>query len=83
MLVVIKLRYRISRASNTTPQQLRRFAVERLNDENVAIMYRHELEAELSCASELEPLNLDDKWKWMEGIDEREQQTKNIDKPDR
>jgi hypothetical protein len=32
MLVFIKLRYRISRASNTTPQQLRRFAVERLND---------------------------------------------------
>jgi hypothetical protein len=36
MLVVIKLRYRISRASNTTPQQLRRFAVEGLNDGNVA-----------------------------------------------
>jgi hypothetical protein len=47
MLVVIKLRYRIRRASNTTPQQLRRFAVERLNDGNVATMYRHELEAEL------------------------------------
>jgi hypothetical protein len=46
MLVVIKLRYRISQASNTTPQQLRRF-VERLNYGNVATMYRHELEAEL------------------------------------
>jgi hypothetical protein len=45
MLVVIKLRYRISRASNTTPQQLRRFAVEHLYDGNVATMYRHELEA--------------------------------------
>jgi hypothetical protein len=65
-IVVIKLRYRISRASNTTPQQLRRFAVERLNDGNVATMYRHELEAELSGASEPEPLNLNDKWRQME-----------------
>jgi hypothetical protein len=29
-------------------------------------MYRHELEAELSSASEPEPLSLDDKWKRME-----------------
>jgi hypothetical protein len=48
------------------PQQLRRFAVECLNDGNVATMYRHELEAELSGASEPEPLSLDDKLKWME-----------------
>jgi hypothetical protein len=61
------LRFRLSQASNTTPQQLRRFAVERLNDGNVATMYRHGLEAELSGASEPpEPLNLDDKWKRME-----------------
>jgi hypothetical protein len=31
-------------ASNTTPQQLRRFEVEFLNDGNVATMYRHKLE---------------------------------------
>jgi hypothetical protein len=58
MLVVKKLRDRKSRASNTTPQQLRRDAVELLNDGNVATMYRHELEAELSNASEPEPLSL-------------------------
>jgi hypothetical protein len=29
-------------------------------------MYRHELEAELSAASEPEPLSLNDKWRWME-----------------
>jgi hypothetical protein len=66
MLVVIKLRYTISRASNTTPQQLRRFAVERLNDGNVATMYRHELEAELLGASEPKQLCLNDKWRRME-----------------
>jgi hypothetical protein len=66
MFVVIKLSYRINRASNTTPQQLRRFAVERLNDGNVATMCRHELEAELSGASEPEPLSLNDKWRRME-----------------
>jgi hypothetical protein len=37
--------------NNTTPQKLS-FAVERLNDGNVAKIYRHELE--------VEPLNLDD-----------------------
>jgi hypothetical protein len=66
ILVNIKLRYRISRASNTMPKQLRCFAVERLNDGNVATMYHHELEAEQSDASEAEPLSLDDKWKQME-----------------
>jgi hypothetical protein len=64
MLVVIKLRYRISRVSNMTPQQLRCFAVERLNDGNVATMCR--LETELSGASQTEPLSLDNKWKQME-----------------
>jgi hypothetical protein len=54
MLVIIKLRYRISWASNTTSQQLRRFAVVRLNDGNVATMYRHELEVELPGTSEPE-----------------------------
>jgi hypothetical protein len=66
MLVVIKLRYRISRVSNTSPLQLRRFAVERLNDWNGATMYHHELEGELSSASEPEPLSLNDKWNRME-----------------
>jgi hypothetical protein len=66
MLVIIKLRYIMSRASNTTTQQLRRSAVERLNDGNVATMYGHELEAELSGASEPESLSLNDKWKRME-----------------
>jgi hypothetical protein len=47
MLVVIKLRYGINRASNTTPQQLRRFTVERLNDGTLATIYRYKLEAEL------------------------------------
>jgi hypothetical protein len=36
MLVVIKLRARICGASNTKPQQLRRFLVDRLNDRDVA-----------------------------------------------
>jgi hypothetical protein len=36
MLVVIKLRGKICRASNTEPQQLRRFAVDRLKDRDVA-----------------------------------------------
>jgi hypothetical protein len=36
MLVVIKLRARICRASNTKPQQLRRLAVDRLKDKDVA-----------------------------------------------
>jgi hypothetical protein len=67
ILVVIKLRYRINRASNTTPQQLKLFAVGRLNDGNVEIMYRHKLEAELSGEAEPEPLSLNDKWKRMVG----------------
>jgi hypothetical protein len=52
MLVIIKLRYRISRPKNKTSQQLRRFAIERLNVGNIATIYRYQLEAELSAASE-------------------------------
>jgi hypothetical protein len=47
MLVVIKLRARICRASNTKTQQLRRFAVDRLKDRDVASRYYDELESEL------------------------------------
>jgi hypothetical protein len=47
MLVVIKLEARICRASNTKPQQLIRFAVDRLKDRNVASRYYDELESEL------------------------------------
>jgi hypothetical protein len=49
MLVVVKLRLRVSicRASNTKPQQLRRFAVDRLKDGDVASRYYDELESEL------------------------------------
>jgi hypothetical protein len=55
-----KLRYRINRASNTTPQQWRHFLVERLEDGIVGIVYRYELEVELSVASDTEPLSLDE-----------------------
>jgi hypothetical protein len=58
-VIVIKLRHRITRESNTTPQRLRHFAVERLNDRNVVTMERHVLEAELPGASEPKPLSLD------------------------
>jgi hypothetical protein len=47
MLVVIKLRAKICRASNTKPQQLRRFTVERLKDRDVASRYYDELESKL------------------------------------
>jgi hypothetical protein len=47
MLVAIKLRARICLASNTKPQQLRRFAVDRLEDRDVASRYYDELESEL------------------------------------
>jgi hypothetical protein len=39
MLVIIKLRARTCRANNTKPQQLRRFAVDRLKDGEVALRY--------------------------------------------
>jgi hypothetical protein len=45
-MIVIKLRTRIYRANNTKPQQLRRFAVDRLKDRDVASRYYDELESE-------------------------------------
>jgi hypothetical protein len=60
MLVVIKLRARISRTSITKPQHLRRFAVDRLKDIVVASRYYDELE------SELQPLSLNEKCKNLE-----------------
>jgi hypothetical protein len=47
MLVVRKLRARIYRASNTKPQHLRRFAVNRLKDRDVASRFYDELEPEV------------------------------------
>jgi hypothetical protein len=43
----IKLRARICRASYTKPQQLRRFAVDRLKDMDVATCYYDEVESAL------------------------------------
>jgi hypothetical protein len=65
MLVVIKLRARICRASNTQPQQLRRFAVDRLKDIDVAPRYYDEVESE-SQAVQAQPLSLDEKCKKLE-----------------
>jgi hypothetical protein len=62
MLVVIKLRARKYHASNTKPQQLRSFAVERLNDRDVASRYYYELESELQGV-QIQPLSLDEKCK--------------------
>jgi hypothetical protein len=63
MLVVIKLRARICHASNTKPQQLIRFAVDRLKHRDVASRYFDELESELQG---VQPLNLDEKCKKLE-----------------
>jgi hypothetical protein len=61
MLVVIKLRARICRDSNTKPQQLRRlFAVDRLKDRDIASRYYDELESELQ-GMQAQPLSLDEK----------------------
>jgi hypothetical protein len=65
MLVVIKLRARICRASNTKPEQLRRFAVDRLKDRDVASRYYDELESELQRV-QAQPLGLDEKCKKLE-----------------
>jgi hypothetical protein len=65
MLVVIKLRARICRASNTMPQQLRRFAVDRLKDGEVASRYYDELKSELQGV-QAQPLSLDEKCKKLE-----------------
>jgi hypothetical protein len=61
MPVVIKLRARICRISDTKPQQLRRFAVNRLKDRNVASRYYDELESELQGA-QAQPLS------WMKNV---------------
>jgi hypothetical protein len=65
MLVDIKLRTRICRASNTKPQQLRRFAVDKLKDKDVASRYYDELESELQGVH-AQPLSLDKKYKNLE-----------------
>jgi hypothetical protein len=56
-----KLRPRIRLASNTKPQQLRRFAVDRLKDRDVASRYYDELESELQGV-QAQPLSLDEKF---------------------
>jgi hypothetical protein len=60
--IVIKLRARICRATNVKPQQLRRFAVDRLKDRDVAPRYYDELESELQGV-QAQPLSLDKKFK--------------------
>jgi hypothetical protein len=65
MLVVIKLRARICRASNTNPQQLRHFAVDRVKDRDVASRYNDELESELQ-GQQAQPSSLDEKCKKLE-----------------
>jgi hypothetical protein len=64
MLGVIKLRARICCASNTKPQQLRRFAVDRLKDRDVVSWYYDELESELQGV-QAQLLSLDEKCKKM------------------
>jgi hypothetical protein len=56
------LRARICRASNAKPQQLRRFAVDRLKDKDVASRYYDDLKSELQGV-QAQPLNLDEKCK--------------------
>jgi hypothetical protein len=70
MLVVIKLRARICHASNTKPQQLRRFAVDRLKDRDVALRYYDELESELQGV-QAKPLSLDEKCKILQETNKR------------
>jgi hypothetical protein len=65
MLIVIKLRGTICRATNTKPQQLRRFAVDRLQDRDVASRYYDELESELQGV-QAQPLSLDENCKKLE-----------------
>jgi hypothetical protein len=65
MLVIIKLRARICRASNTNPQQLRRFAFDRRKDRDVASRYYDELESELEGV-QAQPLGLDERCKKLE-----------------
>jgi hypothetical protein len=70
MLVVIKLKARICRASNTKPQQLRRFTVDRLTDRDVASEYYNELESKLQGV-QAQPLSLDEKCEKLEGTIQR------------
>jgi hypothetical protein len=65
MLIVIKLRTRIFRVSDTKPQQLRRFVVDRLKDRDIASRYYDELESELQGV-QAQPLSLDEKCKKLE-----------------
>jgi hypothetical protein len=65
MLFVKKLRASICRASNTKPQQLRRFVVNRLKDRDVASRYYDELKSELQGV-QAQPLSLDEKCKKLE-----------------
>jgi hypothetical protein len=66
MLVVNILRARLCHASNTKPQQLRRFAVDRrLKDRDVTSRYYDELESELH-GLKAQPLSLDAKCKKLE-----------------
>jgi hypothetical protein len=62
MLVVIKLRARICRASITKLQQLKRFAVDRLKDRDVASRYHDKLESGLQGV-QTQPLSMDEKCK--------------------
>jgi hypothetical protein len=62
MEVVIKLRARICRTNNTKPQLLRRFAVDKLMEKNIASWYYDELESELQ-GGQAQPLSLDEKYK--------------------
>jgi hypothetical protein len=67
MLIFLSVRYdyRICNASNTKPQQLRRFAVDRLKDRDVTSRYCDELESELQGVQP-QPLSLDEKCKKLE-----------------
>jgi hypothetical protein len=65
MLVILKLRARICRVSNTKPQQLKRFAVDRLKDRDLASRYYDELKSELQSV-QAKPLSLDEKCKKLE-----------------
>jgi hypothetical protein len=63
MLVDIKLRARVCRASNTKPQQLRRFAVGGLKEG--ASLYYDELDSDFQGV-QAQPLSLDEKCKRLE-----------------
>jgi hypothetical protein len=65
MLVVRRLIARIYRASNTKPQHLRRFAVNRLKDRDVVSRFYDELEPEVQ-GLQAQLLSLDEKCKKLE-----------------